>query len=60
MKTLKGLNYILIAIFLIMYMMFDDLIPTMIDNGIAGLESLAMLVLAFRTFKNTIKEQSDK
>lgn len=55
MKILKAVNYIVIALFLIMYMLFDDIVPTLIDNGLAGLESLAMIVLAVKAFKDTVK-----
>lgn len=51
MKKLKSLNYIVVALFLLGYTVFDDIVPTFVDNAVAGLEAVLMVIKAVEGVK---------
>ena len=53
MNKLKALNYVIVALFLFAYTVLDDIVPTFVDNAIAGIEALTMLIAAVKTLKST-------
>lgn len=56
MKIFKLINSLIIAFFLFSYMAFEDIIPTFIDNAVAGIQSITVLVLALKNLKNAAEK----